>query len=328
MSGLFFRRYIRLFLFLGKLICFFSILPHPASTRFSSHNLSNKYQKPIIHTIHTQKFASYPKSYDLYEYYRSFLLSHTGLVPTSHSFASDISGNAPANYWLDEEEDDEEDYASWRPTTNYSLQRYSQFNSESIQSSGDFLKQIYYSKSRTISNNLKYSPTETKEIPKFNRRSTLSSSSVDVIPIMSSLSGHFSADYLPGHEESDLPRQRSLSLVQDDRPNNKSIDIIDSTKSTFGANIYIHHSVSFDPLSESMAQKMNDCIDQWSNLGDACSIFGHHAQDMERFELAKIWKLLSFILDNSYEKKQDMKHVDEAYPSSNRYVCSIVFQEM
>jgi hypothetical protein len=263
------------------------------------------------------------------------------LIPTSHSFSSDVSGNArenPANYWLDEEEEEEEDYVSWRPTAHYSMQRYSQYNAENIHSSGNFLKQMYYSKSRIISNNPKYvstAPTGIKEIPKFNRRSTLSTSSIDMTSLLDSLSEKVSTEYLPGQGDVELRRQRSLSLVQEDRLHNDSVDQmdrLDSTKLTFGANVYIHHSLSIDPVSEYMAQKMNDSIDKWANLGQACFMFGNYAQNMHRFELAKIWKLLSYILDNGHEKRDNVgkkiRYVDEAQYSNNNYVCSVVFKEM
>lgn len=172
-------------------------------------------------------------------------------------------------------------------------------------------------------------------MPKFNRRSTLSTSSVDMISLMDSLSEHFSNDLLAVPEYFSSGRQRSLSLAHDDRKNNEAIDqmeMLDSNRTTFGANVYINQSLSVDPISEVMAQKMNKNIEQWGNLRDTCILFGDAAKSIGRFEIDKIWRLLSHIVDNAYDKQkfnqQGYRFVDEAYPSSNVFVCTIIFQEM
>lgn len=56
----------------GKLVCFYSPLPHPSVTKFTSYTLTTRNQQPILQSEH---FTTQPKTYSQYENYRSFLLS-------------------------------------------------------------------------------------------------------------------------------------------------------------------------------------------------------------------------------------------------------------
>jgi len=55
----------------GKLIVFFSPLPHPSETKFTTHTLGSHNQQPILQTT---QFTTQPKTFDLYDSYRNFIL--------------------------------------------------------------------------------------------------------------------------------------------------------------------------------------------------------------------------------------------------------------
>jgi len=55
----------------GKLIVFFSPLPHPSETKFTTHTLGTHNQQPILQTT---QFTTQPKTFDLYDSYRNFIL--------------------------------------------------------------------------------------------------------------------------------------------------------------------------------------------------------------------------------------------------------------
>jgi len=55
----------------GKLIVFFSPLPHPSVTKFTTHTLGTHNQQPILQTT---QFTTQPKTFDLYDSYRNFIL--------------------------------------------------------------------------------------------------------------------------------------------------------------------------------------------------------------------------------------------------------------
>ncbi|KAJ3205825.1 hypothetical protein HDU67_008623 [Dinochytrium kinnereticum] len=55
----------------GKLVCFFSPIPHPHAVRYTAYTISTRNQQPVLQP---QLFPIQPKSYGLYENYRTFLV--------------------------------------------------------------------------------------------------------------------------------------------------------------------------------------------------------------------------------------------------------------
>lgn len=109
----------------GQLIYFFSPLPHPSNTKFTAYTLTTRNQQPILQS---QNFSTQPKTYQLYESYRNFVLSK---VPKNPRFLGGVSSNIadliPAkegnlardrklDYWLDDEDMDDDNLSLyWRP---------------------------------------------------------------------------------------------------------------------------------------------------------------------------------------------------------------------
>lgn len=103
---------------IGELIYFFSPMPHPVNTKFTAYTLTTRNQQPILQS---QNFMSQPKTYQLYESYRNFVLNK---VPKRFGVSGNL-GDLPKDpltrdrkldYWLDDE-DMEDDNLSlyWRP---------------------------------------------------------------------------------------------------------------------------------------------------------------------------------------------------------------------
>ncbi|KAI8902794.1 hypothetical protein BC833DRAFT_616326 [Globomyces pollinis-pini] len=112
----------------GKLVHFFSPLPHPASSKFTSYSLTNRNQRPVLQT---ESFETQPKTYPLYERYRNFVLAKCPRIQLGSNVASSQNESTSLelkireelpnsdrrlDYWLDDE-DIEEEIPSlyWRP---------------------------------------------------------------------------------------------------------------------------------------------------------------------------------------------------------------------
>jgi hypothetical protein len=110
----------------GQLTYFLSPLPHPSSTKFTSYTLSTKNQHPILQS---QGFSTQPKTYALYENYRSFVLARCprmflGGIPTLHDRITmgddNIIKDKKLDYWLDDEEiEDEPPGLYWKPKAQF-----------------------------------------------------------------------------------------------------------------------------------------------------------------------------------------------------------------
>ncbi|KAJ3287295.1 GATOR complex protein wdr59 [Borealophlyctis nickersoniae] len=140
----------------GKLVYFFSQLPHPSSTKFMAYTLTTRNQQPVLQSQH---FDTQPKTYPLYENYRAFVLARfpkkfSGAAPDARvpegdkasriltgplSQDSGAKGNID-DYWLDDEDEDEGDEGLvpslfWRPKPGTSLQ-------PDVLSSADFMSKL------------------------------------------------------------------------------------------------------------------------------------------------------------------------------------------
>ncbi|KNC99973.1 uncharacterized protein SPPG_05348 [Spizellomyces punctatus DAOM BR117] len=147
----------------GKLVYFFSPLPHPSATKFTAYTLVTRNQQPVLQSQH---FTTQPKTYPLYENYRAFVLARfpkmfiaggniyepgaldgleTGKMGTSGKGVSP----GKLNYWLDSDESGEESPAPslfWRPKPGASLQ-------PALFSSADFLARLHQHPPSSISSN-------------------------------------------------------------------------------------------------------------------------------------------------------------------------------
>ena len=112
----------------GQLIYFFSPLPHPSNSKFTAYTLTTRNQQPILQS---QNFTTQPKTYQLYESYRNFVLSK---APKSRYMG--VSSNIPdlippkevntrdrkLDYWLDDEDMDDDSLSLyWRPKVYFSF---------------------------------------------------------------------------------------------------------------------------------------------------------------------------------------------------------------
>ena len=110
----------------GKLVYFFSVIPHPSVTKFTTYTLLNRHQQPVLQS---HDFSVQHRSYSIFESYREFLLSTpkamtSGLgLPTFTSEPPEPGGfekrqDGKIDYWLDDDDDDEQDSAApslyWR----------------------------------------------------------------------------------------------------------------------------------------------------------------------------------------------------------------------
>ncbi|KAI8852976.1 hypothetical protein BC829DRAFT_34631 [Chytridium lagenaria] len=115
------------FSFSGKLVCFFSQMPHPNAVRYTAYSLSSRNHQPVLQP---QMFPYQPKTYTLYESYRNFLVERFPqlvkfkVVPTANdkeskpiSSSNDVQtgeihkvlnqfGNN-VDYWFDDDDDEE-----------------------------------------------------------------------------------------------------------------------------------------------------------------------------------------------------------------------------
>jgi hypothetical protein len=113
----------------GNLVYFISPLPHPSSTKFTAYTLTTRNQQPILQS---QSFTTQPKTYALYENYRSFVLARCPRMFIGGVPALQDRGTVPddsqlkdrkLDYWLDDEEmDDDVPNMYWRPKTNTYMQ--------------------------------------------------------------------------------------------------------------------------------------------------------------------------------------------------------------
>ncbi|KAJ3160265.1 hypothetical protein HK101_000934 [Irineochytrium annulatum] len=117
----------------GKLVYFFSPIPHPSTVKFTSYIIATRNQQPVLQP---QYFPTQPKIYAVYETYRAFLLSKypksirfgsAAAIAAAEASASAASANLTEmdekqtiadaltgmgnklDYWFDDDEDDEEE---------------------------------------------------------------------------------------------------------------------------------------------------------------------------------------------------------------------------
>lgn len=113
-------------------------MPHPSHTKFTAYTLTTRNQQPILQS---QNFATQPKTYQLYESYRNFVLNK---LPKRFGVGGNIGDLIPPketllrdrklDYWLDDE-DMEDDSLSlyWRPKVRFIFVRipYTEFQPSS-----------------------------------------------------------------------------------------------------------------------------------------------------------------------------------------------------
>ncbi|KAI9097374.1 hypothetical protein DFS34DRAFT_659789 [Phlyctochytrium arcticum] len=149
----------------GKLVYFFSPLPHPSATKFTAYSLITRNQQPVLQSQH---FNTQPKTYPLYENYRAFVLARfprmfmasgniteppaldgLGVDAVELDLPGGPNDTSKLNYWLDSDESGEESSAPslfWRPKPGGSLQ-------PALFSSADFLARMHQHPNSSKSSN-------------------------------------------------------------------------------------------------------------------------------------------------------------------------------
>lgn len=84
----------------GKLACFFSPIPHPSASSFSTFAFTTRKEQPILQS---RKFKTQPKTFTVWENYRAFLLSQQQAKTIETNDRSVIkSSRERFDFWLDD----------------------------------------------------------------------------------------------------------------------------------------------------------------------------------------------------------------------------------
>jgi WD40 repeat protein len=205
----------------GQLVYFTSPLPHPSSTKFTAYTFTTRNQQPILQS---QSFLSQPKTYALYENYRSFVLARCprmflGGVPALQDRIqmpedSQIK-DRKLDYWLDDEDvEDDGPNLYWRPKPAPFVQ------AENFQTH-DFLAKLNSFGSKAQS------------VPKDARRNSISSSIGPIerppsrlLPNIVVNSGTSIPDASPISPISNIhPRRKSIGAIHSDSRLNSNSDL-------------------------------------------------------------------------------------------------------
>ncbi|KAJ3183949.1 hypothetical protein HDU85_001799 [Gaertneriomyces sp. JEL0708] len=207
----------------GKLVYFFSPLPHPSTTQYVARSFVVRKQQPVVHTEH---FTTHPESYAHYENYRAFILSKypkmffTGSVlpdvarferarpqpAISGDTDSEIPDPRISDYFMDSDdtEDDNVEHMSnifWRPQPDVPMH-----------ASADFLAKLQ--RFRNPVPNINASASTVQGFPTHQPK-TSSSPPKAIPPLAMSLANHISSPLAKSPMSPLTPSSASLDRDRD-----------------------------------------------------------------------------------------------------------------
>ena len=294
----------------GKLIYFYSPLPHPSDTKFTAYTLSTRNQQPVLQSQH---FITQPKSYPLYENYRAYVLSRLPKIITAgrslnESSATEVASKnrSKIDFWLDDDpmaEDVTVPSLHWRPKPAQTIQPLGL-------SSADFLAQLQ----KVSSAAAKPSILKDNQFTKYSLESfNFEDSRANRISAQLSTSGSSSFasfNYLDDRNSSvpsQATRARSISVsppkalndaaTQSDEVPDNLYHIEPTATSQYGTLVHVLDAGHLIPVSHGLAKEYK-LFSQDPVL--MCRSWQQVALNQKQHELAHIWNIAELILSASF----------------------------